>query len=555
MQESVDRQLTGRYAEAKGQQSGSSPTPNHLYSPSPQVFEAVTAIPPTQVAEFLFDVFFRYAHTNYVYADEQWLRIKLRDFYTTSSTVTVADSPWICTLLMVFAIGTQFAHLTSIPEVEGDMLLEHGEAASRDDKTALYFYHAACKLIPDVMATASIESVQAFLLLGVFTLPLDASGLSCTYLGIAISIATQNDLHRLCIRKPDTQKTLPMYWIWWTTCTLERRVCILHGRPVSISRDEANMELPQSLPEAQLTPGADTRPHTVAMIRFVDALEEARAMIVTFKTGPQSSKASAMRSLLNLKQNIQQYWHLHPHNNTRKPFEPSNPAFRSTHHLALTYHLVHIFIGRPFIFEAKESTNTMPLEQGPSASSEMRDTLVLECVRSSLAVINIVQTLCDRSGLARASYTESSTLCAALMVLLAKGMDEPNEEVEEAIAKGKSLLDKMLLGIYSGNQEKAAVEALDAAVSRLQRNAQKGQIDRSKTVNYAHFQNWIGNKDREVNRDAVALNGGSDVTSTANHDQSPALDVYVRPRFSQAEIDEMLVLPGLEDWFNFSYVD
>ncbi|KAJ4360932.1 uncharacterized protein N0V89_001501 [Didymosphaeria variabile] len=169
MQESVDRQLTGRYAEAKGQLSGSSPTPNHLYSQSPQVFEAVAAIPPTHVAEFLFDVFFTYAHTNYVYANEQWLRIKLRDIYTTSSTVTAADSPWICTLLMVFAIGTQFAHLSSIPGDEGDTLLEHGDAASKDDETALYFYHAACKLIPDVMVAASIESVQAFLLLGVFT--------------------------------------------------------------------------------------------------------------------------------------------------------------------------------------------------------------------------------------------------------------------------------------------------------------------------------------------------------------------------------------------------
>ncbi|KAJ4360931.1 uncharacterized protein N0V89_001500 [Didymosphaeria variabile] len=293
------------------------------------------------------------------------------------------------------------------------------------------------------------------------------------------------------------------------------------------------------------------------MIKFVDTLEEARNVIVTFKTGPQSTKASAMRSLLDLKQTIQQYWHFHPHNNTRKPFEPTNPAFRSSHHLALTYHLVHIFIGRPFIFEAKESTHPTPLGKGQLAISDMRDTLVLDCVRSSLAVIDIIQILCDRSGLARASYTESSTLCAALMVLLAKRMDGPNEEVEEAIAKGKALLNKMLLGIYSGNQEKAAVEALEAAVSRLNRNAQKGQGGRSKT-NYANFQNWIGNKDcgvHAISRDTVTADGRSDGSPNANLDHPPPVDVYGRPRFSQAEIDEMLVLPGLEDWFNFSVVD
>lgn len=127
---------------------------------------------------------------------------------------------------MMFAVGTQFAHLSSMPDEHGPAELSTGQedTHSADDAVVLAFYHSAARLIPDVIAAASIDSVQAFLLLGVYALPIDAAGLSCTYLGIAIRIATQNGMHRRYHKNLEPRQVELRNRIWWTAFTLERSV-------------------------------------------------------------------------------------------------------------------------------------------------------------------------------------------------------------------------------------------------------------------------------------------------------------------------------------------
>ena len=127
----------------------------------------------------------------------------------------------------MFAIGTQFAHLSS-REGQADASktrnVELDNSASPDDDVALTFYHAAISLIPDVISLASIESVQAFLLLGVYALPVDAAGLSFTYFGIAIKMAIQNGMHRKYHKGMDARTIELRNRIWWTTYTLEKYI-------------------------------------------------------------------------------------------------------------------------------------------------------------------------------------------------------------------------------------------------------------------------------------------------------------------------------------------
>lgn len=126
---------------------------------------------------------------------------------------------------MLFATGTQFAHLTSRDrqdDVSRTSDLDKTGVPSPDDDAALGFYHAAITLIPDVMSLASIESVQAFLLLGVYTLPVDAAGLSFTYFGIAVRMAIQNGMHRKCDKGMDARTVELRNRIWWTTYSLEK---------------------------------------------------------------------------------------------------------------------------------------------------------------------------------------------------------------------------------------------------------------------------------------------------------------------------------------------
>ena len=126
---------------------------------------------------------------------------------------------------MLLAIGTQFADLdsTDITAAEPPNNSASNPEVSSEDEVGLTFYRIAVRLIPDVMTIASIESIQAFLLLAVYTLPLDPSGLSYTYLGVAMKMAIQNGLHRKHPGQglaPHTVKIRNR--LWWTVYTLEK---------------------------------------------------------------------------------------------------------------------------------------------------------------------------------------------------------------------------------------------------------------------------------------------------------------------------------------------
>ncbi len=203
-----------------------SPTAIQLQSKAQVIVDVATIFPPREIAFFLLHIFFEYAQTNYFYVDERFLRLRLREFYSSPLRLDSSHAPWVCTLLMMFAIGTQFAHLESHTDSSNDSGeasdQQHNSTGKNDHEVGLSFYHAACRLIPDVIADASIESVQAFLLLGVYALPVDAAGLSCTYFGIAIKIATQNGMHRNFTKSLDERQVELRRRIFWTAVTLER---------------------------------------------------------------------------------------------------------------------------------------------------------------------------------------------------------------------------------------------------------------------------------------------------------------------------------------------
>lgn len=169
-------------------------------------------------------MFFEFAQTNYSYVDEQTVRRKVNEFYSSSLSLGIEDAPWVCIVLMIFAVGTQFAHLDKVHYggLSGEDAVVGAMLDSTDDALALVFYRKATFLIPDMMTLASLESVQAFILLGVYTLPVDPGGLSCTYFGIAIRLATQNGMHLKRQRCRDRIELELRSRIWWTACTLER---------------------------------------------------------------------------------------------------------------------------------------------------------------------------------------------------------------------------------------------------------------------------------------------------------------------------------------------
>lgn len=144
--------------------------------------------------------------------------------YTNPSSLTSNDAAAVCIILMTLAIGTQFAHMDSpTPVNKPSSDLSADEHRFSEDEVGLTFYHFASKLLPDIIATTSVRSVQACLLLGTYLLPLDTSGLSYTYFGLALKMAIQNGMHRKYTGEgldPHMQEVRNR--VFWTAFTIEK---------------------------------------------------------------------------------------------------------------------------------------------------------------------------------------------------------------------------------------------------------------------------------------------------------------------------------------------
>ncbi|KAJ6160676.1 hypothetical protein N7470_004072 [Penicillium chermesinum] len=403
-----------------------------LQSGSSLVSSSITCLPPRYVAEFLVQIFFKYAQTNNFYIEEQWLFEKLNICYTSPSSLSSEDSGAVCSLLMVLAVGTQFAHMESAKPVNR---LPSDYSANQDhhfseDEVGLTFYQYASKLLPDLIATASIRSVQACLLIGTYLLPLDTSGLCYTYFGLALKIAIQNGMHRryhgegLSPKMVETRNR-----VFWTAYTIEKRISILHGRPASLS--DTDVDAPFLL----IFPGCVYRNAQF----MIDPLYE----------------NVAKRSNKNVSSDYSPYG--------------NRPLFRSNVHLKLDYCLTRIFIGRPFLFSNIKGLHQPPQTgKGPSGMSKSRTTLITDCVEAALEIIDLCRLLRDETGLARASFTEFSSCRAALLVILAQGLTKRTERLGAALEQGISLIKIMSMGVGSARSAVSVIEALERAIRRLE---------------------------------------------------------------------------------------
>lgn len=187
------------------------------------------------MAEFLVQAFYKHAETNYFYVERGWLAEQLDLVYQNPAALSRREVGTVCLIWIVFAIGTQYAYLDSRPERGGDPNKGGMDTSPfSEDTIGVMFYQQACKLVPDVITVASLESVQAILLIGIYTLPLDASGLSYIYLNLAVKLAIQNGLHRRYPAEgldPFIRETRNR--VWWTAYTTEkyaRAVCQFHIR-------------------------------------------------------------------------------------------------------------------------------------------------------------------------------------------------------------------------------------------------------------------------------------------------------------------------------------
>ncbi|KAH8641140.1 hypothetical protein IG631_04081 [Alternaria alternata] len=391
---------------------------------STSISDILAVMPPRPVATFLTNVFFKHATSVYYYVDRRWFDETLDNIHTKPVSLRSKDVTAICVVLMVLAVGTQYVHLESPDrhktsstgiatdsEVQSSWELEIGSG----------FYRQVAKLLSEVIHAGSLLSVQVLLLLGLYSLPIDASGLSYIYLNLAIKVAIQNGMHRKVSRNVLDPRTKEIRRrIWWTVYCMER----------SCLRKCANAE--------------------------VGAILNRIKRMKTDLRGPWSP----------------------PHGGALSPtpyHQKELPKNRALIHTRLECCLLHMFIGRPFILAHRHARTN----DGNAASPEVRrrkaaeshsqwDFLVHDCVAAAKEVISICQIMqTGDMGLAKSSYAEYSSCRASLLVLIAYSICYRTNEFASTLQVGLQAIREMASAGDSARSEVSLLETLEAALHRL----------------------------------------------------------------------------------------
>lgn len=197
--------------------------PDELRSPAGSLVP-LSSLPPRSITDFLIHCFFQHAEANYSFVDREWLCGQVDIVYENPMSLSNRDIGTLSMMFTILAIGTQYAYLESIAEGSAAASASDSKQFS-EDAVGIQFYRKAAHLLPEVIAASSLESVQACLLMGIYTLPVDASGLAYIYLNLALKLAIQNGMHRkhpandIDARIRETRNR-----VWWALYTIEQYV-------------------------------------------------------------------------------------------------------------------------------------------------------------------------------------------------------------------------------------------------------------------------------------------------------------------------------------------
>ncbi|KAK7968612.1 hypothetical protein PG988_007685 [Apiospora saccharicola] len=412
-------------------------------------------------------VFFTHATSFYFFLDQKWVISTLDSLYQNSPSRH--DSKNVvpaCAVTMVLAVGAQYAHLESPGRADlantGYWELEIGST----------FYRHVARLLAEMIHSGSIISVQVCLLLGLYCLPLDASGLGYIYLNLAMKLAIQNGMHRRPVSAvPDALKEETRCRLWWTVYCLERKIGMFHGRPSAISRSNFDANMPTDSPEFSSLSGSAHISTFLDAIQLTKYAETLHRDLLRLRGSQRSYAGKVIANLQQTKADCGQWWA------SRRPTETSRVAL----HARLEHCLLEMFVGRPFILTEKTSRVSHHGEVQSAVTQERRSlpwsSLIQDCLSAATEAIDICHTMrTGPMGLTRSSYVEYSSCRAAMLVLLAYSIRDRTKVHGAVLQRGlDAIRDMAYAGGDSAKSEVQLIETLEAALQHMNAFTSPGQ--------------------------------------------------------------------------------
>ncbi|KAF5260273.1 hypothetical protein FOXYS1_9071 [Fusarium oxysporum] len=437
-----------REGNSQNDDSDAFPRAHHLRPGHNHLSEAISSFPPANISNFLVTVFFKFAESYLFFIEESWVFEKLDLLYKSPQGLSQAGSEvTVSILLTVLAIGTQYAHLEHTNGSENT-----STSGLLEEEIGAMFYQQAIRLLPEIIEISSLESVQACLLFGYYSLPIDASGLGFIYVNLATRLGIQNGMHRKCSNSAFNASVIETRnRVWWTTYVLES----------NILRNCRKRE------------------------------------IVTI-----------VSRLVSKKDGLTTWWQSLPPDKIDANEQPTMTQSRSAMHLRLDYCLVRMFVGRPFLLkkETKDSATSPSVPENSPGTNERsasklvssREELISDCIKAATEALDICQQLRSSGmGLARASYSEYSACRASLLVLIAYSIRNLSDQFRKSLCEGLDMIREMSAAGESARSEISLIESLERALARLHAGARPNDVGSHNQAYsdsaYEAFRSWVAN--------------------------------------------------------------
>ncbi|KAH9226134.1 hypothetical protein K456DRAFT_43182 [Colletotrichum gloeosporioides 23] len=375
------------------------------------------ALPPQEVVNYLTTSFFEHGQANYFCVHPEMFSPKLTAFYDGTHEFEARDSrnsrrsiEFISILFMVLAIGSQFADTGIAPTSEmstesNRLLIEEGihclEDISRikvpvpSPNLGWRFYEASRKLLPDIICSSSMASVQVCALQGIYLPSTGSRDASYNVLGLALRMAINMGLHTSF-----AASSLHAHVLY----VAERLYSVEMGRPLSLSDTEIDAPYPVE------TLGWKRCDGLIAMVQICHLLGRIVSAVYD-RTAAEKGTIIRPKVIHQLKRDLEQWRRDLPKHVNLESF-----TTRSEAHLALTFEQATILLTRSCLnYNAATRKSDKPL--APNATKFLEQQ-AQQCVDSAVACIRIMSKLKSLSLLCAPSFHDSLHCSSALHVLL-----------------------------------------------------------------------------------------------------------------------------------------
>ncbi|KAJ9643659.1 hypothetical protein H2204_001804 [Knufia peltigerae] len=479
----------------------------------------IAKLPPYREAVSLTDVFFTYLESNWYYFDEGWFRGLLVQVYREEPLAPQIHCTTLCLVFLVLALGESFLHVNQSSPAD----LRQQDLAL-DELPGIHFYQVAMELMPSVLSTTTVESVQCCLLKALYTLPTQNSSYFYTYSGLALRLAVSLSLHLNTTDNKVTPESREVSTrVFWTAYCIERRSSVVMGFPTMLQMKDITAPLPQKRPDLD-----KLRPQKVdRLIAFTKLTLVLNKVTDASPVDENSDKFSwACSTLEGWKQSLPA--HL---------VALDTLSLRATAHLDIMYQIIWIYIGRAALLRLVRK-RLRQSDGGGKSDLSTTEKLADKCVNAAHSIIEWIDLLSSHNKLAKFSWTDFHSCSSAIIVILLNEVLRTRDLSSSTIDHGIDALRFMASGSRLARDGLHLVERLRASVRKHKASGQNGPTLVARNDNAA----------AEVPGISLTQDTGAEYTPSDFSNFDPALFSDLEPSLLQYSSQD-LSLFGFDGFF------